>query len=321
MILLLLEMTKEIGNLKCHLTNNFDIKSLGQLTYFLGIEVTYSKSGIVLSQHKCILDFLKDTCKFNCKQASTPVDTNTKLKAKQSDKDDPINKTSFQRLVGRLLYLNHTRPNISFAVNSLSQYMSDPRQLHQIVADRIMTYLRGTIENGLLFPRGGEPIITIYIDSKFASSVDDNRSTSGYCSFLGNSLVTWRSKKQSEVSLSSAEAELRALKKGVCEEMWLKDILTYLRLCSSRPMIVYSDSQSAIAMAKNPIHHDRNKHAKIDRHYIKEKINTGAISPEYIPSLKQTADILTKGLHGPQFQALTSKLGMINIYAQLEGEC
>ena len=195
MILLLLEMTEEIGNLKRHLTNNFDIKSLGQLTYFLGIEVTYSKSSIVLSQHKYILDFLKDTCKFNCKPASTPVDTNTKLKAKQSDKDDPINKTSFQRLVGRLLYLNHTRPDISFAVNSLSQYMSDPRQLHQTVADRIMTYLRGTIENGLLFPRGGEPIITIYTDSKFASSVDDNRSTSGYCSFLGNNLVTWRSKK------------------------------------------------------------------------------------------------------------------------------
>ena len=103
--------------------------------------------------------------------------------------------------------------------------------------------------------------------------------------------------------------------------MWLKDIVTYLELCSSRPMILYSDSQSAIAMAKNPVHHDRTKHAKIDRHYIKEKINTGAISPEYIPSLKQTADILTKGLHGPQFQALTSKLGMINIYAQLEGEC
>ena len=157
--------------------------------------------------------------------------------------------------------------------------MSDPRQSHQTAADRIMAYLKGTIGNGLLFPTGGEPIIIIYTDSNFASSVDDSRSTLGYCSFLGNSLVTWRSKKQSEVSLSSAEDELRALKKGVCEGMWLKDILIDLGLCSSRPITLYSDSQSAIAMAKNPVHHDRTKHARIDRHYIKEKINTRAISP------------------------------------------
>ena len=184
-----------------------------------------------------------------------------------------------------------------------------------------MAYLKGTIGNGLLFPTGGDPIITIYTDSDFASSVDDSRSTSGYCSFLGKSLVTWRSKKQGEVSLSSAEAELRAIKKGVCEGMWLKDILTELGVYSSRPIILYLDSQFAIAMAKNPVHHDRTKHARIDRQYIKEKINTGAISPEYISSLKQTADILTKRLTGPQFQSLTSKLGMINIYAQLEREC
>ena len=142
--------------------------------------------------------------------------------------------------------------------------MLDPRQSHQKTADRIMTYLKGTFGNGLLFPTGGEPIITIYTNSDFASLVDDSRSTSGYCSFLGKSLVTWQSKKQSEVSLSSAEAELRALKKGVCEGMWLKDMLTDLGLCSSRPITLYSDSQYAIAMAKNPVHHDRTKNARID---------------------------------------------------------
>ena len=186
---------KEIGNLKRHLTSNFDIKSLGQLTYFLGIEVAYSRAGVVLSQHKYILDLLKDTGKLDCKPVSTPVDTNVKLQAKQSDKDDPINKPSFQRLIGRLLYLNHTRPDISFAVNSLSQYMSDPRQSHQTAADRILSYLKGTIGTGLLFHAGGDPTIKIFTDSDYASSLDDSRSTSGYCSFLGKSLITWRSKK------------------------------------------------------------------------------------------------------------------------------
>ena len=103
--------------------------------------------------------------------------------------------------------------------------------------------------------------------------------------------------------------------------MWIKDILTDLKLMPQEPIILYSDSQSAISMAKNPVHHDRTKHVRIDRHYIKEKINSGLISPEYIPSLQQVADILTKGLPRQQFQALTSKLGIINIYAQLEGEC
>ena len=312
---------KENGNLKRHLTSNFDIKSLGQLTYFLGIEVAYSRAGVVLSQHKYILDLLKDIGKLDCKPVSTPVDANVKLQAKQSDKDDPINKTSFQRLIGRLLYLNHSRPDISFDVNSLSQYMSNPRQSHQTAANRILSYLKGTIGTGFLFHAGGDPTVKIFTDSDYASSLDDNRSTSGYCSFLGKSLITWRSKKQREVSLSTAEVDIRALKKGVCEGMWIKDILTDLKLMPQEPIILYSDSQSAITMAKNPVHHDRTKHARIDKHYIKEKINYGLISPEYIPSLQQVADILTKGLARQQFQALTSKLGMINIYAQLEGEC
>ena len=215
----------------------------------------------------------------DCKPVSTPVDTNVKLQAKQSDKNDPINKTSFQRFIGRLLYLNHTRPDISFAVNSLSQYMSDPRQSHQTTADRILSSLKGAIRTGLLFHAGGDPTVKIFTDSDYASSLDDSRSTSGYRSFLGNSLITWSTKKQREVSLSSAEAELRALKKGVCEGMWIKDILTDLKLMPQEPIILYSNSQSAITMAKNPVHHDRTKHARIDRHYIKEKINSGLISP------------------------------------------
>ena len=155
----------------------------------------------------------------------TPVDVNVKLKAEQHEKDAPVNKTSFQRLIGRLLYLNHTRPDIAFAVNSLSQFMNDPRESHQGAADWILAYLKGSIRQGLLFKRGSEPNIVLYTDSDYVGSLDDSRSTSGYCSFIGGNLVICRSKKQKEVSLSSAEAELRALKKGVSEGLWIKDIL------------------------------------------------------------------------------------------------
>ena len=311
----------EIQNLKKHLASSFDIKALGLLSYFLGIEVAYSAAGIVLSQHKYIIDLLKDTGKLDCRPAVTPVDVNVKLKSEQHEKDFPVNKTSFQRLIGRLLYLNHTRPDIAFAVNSLSQFMNDPRESHQGAADRILAYLKGSIGQGLLFKRGSEPSIVIYTDSDYAGSLDDSQSTSGYCSFIGGNLVTWRSKKQKEVSLSSAEAELRALKKGVSEGMWIKDILQDLCLLPSKGMTLYSDSKSAIAMAKNPVQHERTKHARVARHYIKQSIEEGFIIPQYTPSLEQVADIFTKGIPGPQFSALVSKLGMTNIYTQLAGEC
>ncbi|XP_078427688.1 DENN (AEX-3) domain-containing protein isoform X1 [Wolffia australiana] len=311
----------EIQRLETYLTGSFDIKALGLLTYFLGIEVAYSKTGILLSQHKYILDLLWETGKLDCRPAATPVDINVKLKTEQHDKDAPVNKTSFQRLIGRLLYLNHTRPDIAFAVNSLSQFMSDPRESHQRAADRILAYLKGTIGQGLLFRRGGEPSVVLYTDSDYAGSFEDSRSTLGYCSFLGGNLATWRSQKQKEVSLSSAEAELRALKKGVCEGMWLKDILQDLHLFPGTGIHLYSDSKSAIAMAKNPVQHERTKHARVARHYIKKNIDDGFIVPHYIPTLEQVADVLTKGLPGPHFQALVSKLSMFNIYTQLEGGC
>ena len=224
----------KIQNLKKHLASSFDIKALGLLSYFLGIKVAYSASGIVLSQHKYILDLLKDTGKLDCCPAVTPVDVNVKLKAEQHEKDFPVNKTSFQRLIGRLLYINHTRPDIAFAVNSLSQFMNDPWESHQGAIDRILAYLKGSIGQGLQFKKGSEPSIVLYTDSDYEGSLDDSRSTSGYCSFIGGNLVTWRSKNQKEVSLSSAEAELQALKKGVSEGMWIKDILQDLCLLLAR---------------------------------------------------------------------------------------
>ena len=310
----------EIQNLKKHLASLFDIKALGLLSYFLGIEVAYSASGIVLSQHKYIIDVLKDRGKLDCRPAVTPVDVNVKLKAKQHEKDFPVNKTSFQRLIGRLLYLNHTRPDLAVAVNSLSQFMNDSRESHQGAADRILAYLKGSIGQGSLFKKGSEPSIVIYIDSDYAGSSDDSRSTSGYCSFIGGNLITW-SKKQKEVSLSSAESELRAIKKGVSEGMWIKDILQDLCLLPSEGMTLYLDSKSAIAMAKNPVQHERTKHAWVAWHYIKQSIEEGFIIPQYTPSLEQVADIFTKGIPGSQFLALVSKLGMIDIYTQLAGEC
>lgn len=142
----------------------------------------------------------------------------------------------------------------------------------------------------------------------------DRRSTSGYCTFVWGNLVTWRSKKQPVVSRSSAEAEFRALSQGICEGIWIKRVLHEIGILNSNPIKVLCDNQSAISIAKNPVHHDRTKHVEIDRHFIKENIENGTISLQYTPTSQQTADILTKAVPRKTFENLTSKLGLLNIY-------
>ena len=143
----------------------------------------------------------------------------------------------------------------------------------------------------------------------------DRKSTSGYCTLLGGNLVTWRSKKQNVVARSIAESEFRSIAQGICELLWLKIILNDLRVKWERPMKLYSDNKSAINIAHNPIQHDRTKHIKIDKHFIKEKLEEGSVCISYVPSGRQLADVLTKGLNSAGFHEIISKLGTEDIYS------
>ena len=204
------------------------IKDLGRMKYFLGIEVAHSQNGVILSQHKYILDLLAETRFTDCQPTKTPITVNHKLNL---NNDEQQTKTgNYRRLVGRLINLVHTRLNISFAVNILNQCLHSPRISHLQATHRVLRYLKGTTRLGLHFKRPSMICLDAYTDSNFARSLFDHRSTIGYCIFLAENLVTWTSKKQDILACSSTEAEFRALDHGLTEIMWIKRILQDLKI-------------------------------------------------------------------------------------------
>jgi len=181
-------------------------------------------------------------------------------------------------------------------VNVVSQFMHDPQKLHMDVVERILRYLKSTPGKGILFSNHENLKVEGYTDVDWVSSKDDRRSTSGYFTFVGGNLVTWKSKKQPVVARSSAEAEFRGMTLGVCELLWIKNVLSDLSFKQNETMGLYCDNTPAITIAHNPVQHDRTKHVEIDRHFIKEKLEAGIISFSFVRSELQLVDVLTKGV-------------------------
>jgi hypothetical protein len=250
----------EISALKKYLTQEFEVKDLGQLRYFLGIEISRGSKGIFLSQRKYVLDLLKEISMLGCRPTATPIEQNHRL---SKDMGTPVNRECYQRLVGRLIYLSHTRPNITF-VSVVSQFMHDPKSSHLDAVYRILRYLKGCSEKGLLYTKQGELHVECYTDADWAGSLDDRRSTSGYCVFVGGNLIAWRSKKQSVVARSTVEVEFCSMAHGICELLWLQNLLSELRLFKTKLVMLYCDNKAAINIANNPVQHDRTKHIEID---------------------------------------------------------
>ena len=183
------------------------------------------------------------------------------------------------------------------------------------VVRRILCYLKSSSGKGVLFARHDHLKIEAYTDADWAGSIIDRRSTSGYCLFVGGNLVTWRSKKQSVVARSSAEAEFRAMAHGICEILWMKILLREIGYDSKDPIKLFCDNKAAINIAHNPVLHDWTKHMEIDRNFIKEKLRKGIICTPYVRTGDQLADILTKGAATNHFHRILDKLGMRDIYA------
>ncbi|CAN6681761.1 unnamed protein product [Malus baccata var. baccata] len=211
--------SEEMMKLEQNLAAEFKMQNLGELKYFLGVEVARSSRCIFLSQRKYVLDLLKETGMLGCKPVDTPIVEKHYLGIYPNQ--EPFDKGRYQRLVGRLIYLSHTRPDIAYTVSVVSQFMHSPIVDHMKAVMRILAYLKSAPGKGVLYECHGHMRIERFTDADWAGDVTDRRSTSGYFTFVGGNLVTWRSKKQNAVSRSSTEAEYRGMAHGVCEMLWL----------------------------------------------------------------------------------------------------
>ncbi|KAM0055171.1 putative RNA-directed DNA polymerase [Helianthus debilis subsp. tardiflorus] len=310
---------EEIKKLKKSLFTEFEMKDLGRLKYFLGIEVLRSQQGIFICQKKYIIDLLAEIGMIDCKPVDTPIMTNQKLCIEEGK--NLADKEQYQRLVGKLIYLSHTRPDIAYAVGVVSQFMHQPQTDHMDAVLRIIKYLKGTVGHGILFRPNRHLKIQAYTDADWAGNKDDRRSTSGYFTLVGGNLVTWKSKKQKVVALSSAEAEFRGIARGLAEVLWIHKLLSEIGFLQTEPSKIMCDNQAAIQISENPVQHDRTKHVEVDRHFIKEKLEAKIVELPFIPSKDQLADILTKAVNGRLFNSCLNKLSFGDPTTQLEGEC
>nr|KYP54533.1 Copia protein [Cajanus cajan] len=305
----------EITNITQLLDVAFKIKDLGDLRFFLGFEVARSSSGINLCQRKYAFDILTDSGMLGSKPVSTPTDYTTKLHQTAGSPLSDVDASSFRRLIGRLIYLTNTRPDISYAVQHLSQYVSHPTTAHQQAANRILRYIKGSPRAGVFFSSSNILQLKAFSDSDWAGCLDTRRSITDFSVYLGSSLISWKSKKQATVSRSSSEAEYRAMASVVCELQWLTFLLKDIGISFIQPAVLYCDNKSALHIAANPVFHERTKHIEIDCHIIREKVQNGLVKLLPVTSANQLADIYTKALSPAAFKFLYVKLGMHDIHS------
>jgi histone deacetylase 1/2 len=310
-IIIISSSSPTIDRLLQQLRDDFAVKDLGTLHYFLGVEVRHTPEGLLLSQQKYIQDLLIRTNMDTAKGVSTPMLPTEKLTLLGGAPLSPDDATRYRSVVGALQYLSLTRPDISFCVNKVCQFMSVPTEDHWTVVKRILRYLHDTAGMGLRFTKSSTCLLSAFSDADWVGDQDDRRSTGGYAIFFGGNLISWSSRKQPTVSRSSTEAEYKALADATAEIIWLQVLLRELGISLPRAPSLWCDNVGATYLSANPIFHRRTKHVEVDYHFVRERVTNQQLDVRIISSKDQIADIMTKPLPLTSFKKFRHNLHIV----------
>jgi len=297
-----------INKFKAEMMKVFEMTDLGEMSYFLGMEVQQNQYGIFICQQKYAKETLKKFKMEECKSMTTPM--NVKEKFCKDDGADKVDEAIYRSLIGCLMYLSATRPDIMHAVSLLSRFMYCASEVHFKAAKRVVRYIKGTLSYGIQFSCIENFDLQGYADSDWVGSCDDMKSTSRYCFSFGSGIFSWCLKKQEVIAQSTAEVEYVAATAAANQVLWLRKILADLDMEQKKATRVNVDNQAAIAISNNPIFHGKTKHFKLKYYFLREVQKNKEIQLIYCRTKDQLADILTKPLSKTRFEILRNKIGV-----------
>lgn len=297
-----------MADFKTSMKREFDMNDLGKMRFFLGIEVLQHEEGIYIYQKKYAIEILNRFGMADSNPVKVPMIPGSKLY--KDEEGTKVDETYYKQLVGSLIYLTATRPDLMFSVSLISRFMSCPTQLHMQAAKRILRYLQGTKNYGIWYRKGGNDELLAYTDSDYAGDFYDRKSTSGYVFLIASGAVAWSSKKQPIVTLSTTEAEYVSAAKCACQAVWMRKILKELGHKQEGNTALLCDNSSTIKLSKNPIMHGRTKHIDVRFHFLRDLTRDGVIEMVHCGTKDQIADIMTKPLKLASFEHLREKLGV-----------
>ncbi|XP_048234353.1 uncharacterized mitochondrial protein AtMg00810-like [Ricinus communis] len=292
------------------------MKDLGLAAYFLRIEIFRSSTRYFLSQRKYTKDLISLASLTDDKVVDTPLELNVKYS--RIDGEPLFDPALYRSIVGSLVYLTVTRPDIAYVVHIISQFMSDPHILHFTAVYHIIRYLRSISTMGLYYPSSSSSVLHVFSNADYAGCLDTRRSTIENCIFIGQSLLSWKSKKQPTVSKSSTESEYRSMSSACGEIIWLQRLLQDFGIFLTSPAPLYCGNESAAKIASNPIFHERTKHIEVDCHFIRENFEQGLVTLPHVSSREQLTDFFTKSQTKSSHNFYRNKLMLFHY--QSEGE-
>ncbi|GJX66533.1 retrovirus-related pol polyprotein from transposon TNT 1-94 [Tanacetum coccineum] len=288
--------------------DEFEMSMMGKLNFFLGLQIKQLEDGIFFNQSKYVKEMLKKLGLEDAKPIKTPMSFETKLTC--DEEGEPINDTKYRGMIGSLLYLTASRPDIMFSVCLCARFQEALKTSHLEAVKRIFHYIKGTFYLGLWYPKVTGLETIVYADFDHAGDYVDRKSTSGVCTFIGCYLTSWMSKKQTALAISTTEAEYVSTGKACQQALWMKQALVDYEI-KLNDVPVLCDNKGAIDLSKNLVLHSRTKHIENRHHFLRDNVQKGNISIEKVAFEDNIAKILTKPLKREPFNLLRLGLGLM----------